>query len=393
MFNRKCALAFPLVLALSLPAFAGFSKNVTQEDALDGRVPVVVAAEGGGTILDFSETQETIKKVTIDDPSKVIVDYTSPLPVVRLFRGNIPAGDIPSVQKTQLTVVTQDSDKGYHTYIFSVTPSIKPAIYTKFVVGGVSRMKLTGVLASASSGATQAQRQQTLVDPQLKGRVRKYLQLTQAGMSERKAAKRAGISMALVQRLAVLGQGSVQVAQSLPTAQPSLLPVPVGPVPTSRSVAPTQPIEPPKMAQVLTPASVPKPSSKHKRKSRHDKQALSLKVVVQAVVAKVPERQPNPQSIALSDAKAKPAATVVPTKLAIAKVKPINHQTYANALLRGLVKARIDGKIRYGSNKWYSVNNAIRILRRDGSLSRAISVSGMKKDGFMKLLSDGGLAV
>ena len=118
MFNRKHALAFPLVLALSLPAFAGFSKNVTQEDALDGRVPVVVAAEGGGTILDFSETQETIKKVTIDDPSKVIVDYTSPLPVVRLFRGNISTDDIPSVKKTQLTVVTQDSDKGYHTYIF-----------------------------------------------------------------------------------------------------------------------------------------------------------------------------------------------------------------------------------------------------------------------------------
>jgi hypothetical protein len=111
MLSNKYVIALPLVLALSLPAVAGTSKNVTQEDALDGRVPVVVAAEGGGTVIDFGETGETIQKVSLDDPSKVIVDYSAPLPVIRLFRGNISSGDIPSVRKTQLTVVTQDSDK------------------------------------------------------------------------------------------------------------------------------------------------------------------------------------------------------------------------------------------------------------------------------------------
>lgn len=175
-------------------------------------------------------------------------------------------------------------------------------------------------------------------------------------------------------------------------------------MPTSGPVAPIQPIEPPKVAQIFTPAPIAKPLPKHKRRSRHDKQTPSSGAVAQVATAKVPEPQPEPISKIASTAKtadlpevsnpqAKPAATVVPAKPAIAKVKLINHQTYANALSRGLNQARIDGKIRYGSSKWYSVNGAIRILRRGGSLSRAIAVSGTKPDEFKRLLRDGGLVV
>ena len=255
----KYTLALPLALTLSLPALAGISKNVTQEDAAAGLVPVVVAAEGGGTILDFSETQETLLKVTLDDPSKVLVDYTTPLPVVRLFRGNIPAPDVPAVTKTQLTVVTQDPQKQYHTYIFSVLPSAKPATYTKFVIGGVSPNQKRGftdasnvsnVLSSTATGIRQAEQQQTLVDPALKGRVRKYLQLTQGGMSERKAATKAGVSLALVQRLAALGQASATVAQSGPAPTP--LAVPAAPVASSpiAQETPKPAVKPSKVAKV-----------------------------------------------------------------------------------------------------------------------------------------------
>lgn len=362
MLSNKYVIALPLVLALSLPAVAGTSKNVTQEDALDGRVPVVVAAEGGGTVIDFGETGETIQKVSLDDPSKVIVDYSAPLPVIRLFRGNISSGDIPSVRKTQLTVVTQDSDKQYRTYIFPVTPSSKPAIYTKFVVGGVTRKKSTGVITTTAFGVRQAENQRTLVDPALKGRVRRYLQLTQGGMSDRKAAKKAGISMSLARRLETLGQGSTQMAQALPVTQPSILPVPVVPV-LAKSV-PVKPLEPPKVAQVPVPSPVP-------------------------VASPSPSPSLTPEAKPKTEAQP-PRHKVVKT---LAKTKTINHQTYANALLKGLTKARLDGKIRYRSNQWYSVNSAIRALRWGGSLERAIALSGMKRDRFMQLLSDGGLVV
>jgi hypothetical protein len=412
MFSKRyaqsscVAFAFPLALTLSLPAVAGISKNVTQEDASEGRVAVAVAAEGGGTVIDFSETQETVKKVTLDDPSKVIVDYLAPLPVIRLFRGNIPLADIPSVKRTQLTVVTQDSDGQYRTYIFPVTPSAKPAVYTKFVVGGATSTKRsrdgTGV-ATTAFGIRQAERQQTLVDPLLKGRVRKYLQLTQAGMSDRQAAKRAGISMALVQRLDALGQGSTAIAQSLPAPNPSVLPVPVAPAPIGRSVAGSSlsKLEPPKAAWAPFPASnpapklpfQPQPESKQKQKPRlfeHGAQPSSPKgkdATPDQAVALNPA--PNPL---LSSAIAPPEAVRNrQLSASVRQKKTVSNQDYASALLRGLNKARLDGKIRYRSNQWYLVNGAIRMLKRGASLEKAISASGMHEESFKKLLSDGGI--
>ena len=403
MLTNRIVLALPLALTLSLPALAGISKNVTQEDAAEGRVSVIVAAEGGGTLLDFSETQETLLKVTLDDPSKVLVDYTTPLPVVRLFRGNIPAPDVPAVKQTQLTVVTQDAQKQYHTYIFSVLPSTKPATYTKFVIGGETQHQKRGftdasnvsnVLSSTATGIRQAEQQQTLVDPQLKGRVRKYLQLTQGGMSERKAAQKAGVSVALVQRLAALGQSSTTVAQSRPAPTP--LAVPVAPVASSSAarsgsditalVVPVAPVASSPIAQE-TPKPAVKPSkvAKVKSSSRAGKQQLVQTVIVYGRppepnwtpvvdLAKVTPTEPSPSVPAVKSPKAK-----------------ITHQDYATALLRGLNKARLEGKIRYGSKQWYSLNGSLRLLRRGSSLDKAIAASGIEHDQFMKLLSDGGM--
>ena len=411
---NKYTLALPLVLTLSLPALAGISKNVTQEDAAAGLVPVVVAAEGGGTILDFSETQETLLKVTLDDPSKVLVDYTTPLPVVRLFRGNIPAPDVPAVTKTQLTVVTQDAQKQYHTYIFSVLPSSKPAIYTKFVIGGETQtqkrggftdaLNVSNVLSSTATGIRQAEQQRTLVDPALKGRVRKYLQLTQGGMPQRKAAKKAGVSMALVQRLDELGQSAATVVQS--ASGPTLLAVPVAPVasrPAARSgseitalVVPVAPVvSSPIAPKTPKPAVKPSKVAKVKSSSKARRQPLvQTTQVAEGGRGNLPpahflivyNRPPEPNWTPVVDlAKATPAE---PTS-ATPKVK-VTHHDYATALLRGLNKARLDGKIRYGSKQWYSLNGSLRLLRRGASLNKAIAASGMKHDQFMKLLSDGG---
>jgi hypothetical protein len=399
------AVALPLALTLSLPAVAGISKTVTQEDAAEGRVAVVVAAEGGGTIVDFSETGETIKRVTLDDQSKVIMDYSAPLPVIRLFRGNIPPGDVPVVKQTQLTVVTEDSDKQYHTYIFPVTPSPKPAMYTKFLVGGASRKQGvsngSGLVTTAVSGIRQAERQRTLVDPQLKGRVRRYLQLTQSGMSDRQAAKRSGVSMALVQRLAVLGQGS-PMGRSRPAPDPSVLPVPAPPTPTRKLlvVDSLKGLESPGGAEATSPAPNPAPAfqSQTKREPKPKHEPRLFEHGPQPTPKKV---EGKPTSTATIDREPKPlwSSVIVPSGVVRAnRLSPSVQlkrmglkQDYANALQRGLNKARIDGKIRYGSNKWYQLNGAIRLLRRGSSLDKAISASGMQRDGFMKLLSDGGI--
>jgi hypothetical protein len=269
-----------------------------------------------------------------------------------------------SAKTTQLSVTTKGSDGDFRLYIFPVTTSSKPAVFTKFVIGGVSRKKGANTIATAAFGAKVAQQNKTLVDPKLKARVSHYVQLRSGGMSDREAAKRAKISMKLARRLDELGQGSTQVAQTLPVAQPSVLPVPVVPAPTRKSVAvrPDVTLEPPKVAlvSVSSPAPVASPSP-----------ALSPTPDVKPKTEAQPPRH-------------KPVKTS-------AKTKTINHQAYANALLKGLNKARLDGKIRYRSYQWYSVNSAIRALRWGDSLERAIGLSRLKRDRFMQLLNDGGM--
>ena len=142
-------------------------------------------------------------------------------PIVRLFRVKIPNPDIPSATTTQLTVVTQDRAGQWTSYIFPVTPVAKPSAISKFVIGGTTGVRRGAQLSkdpstSIASGLSVAQRRKLIVDPQLTGRVQMYLKYRQAGMSEAKAAQRAGISKALVQKLKSLAPQSV-------TAQPSQL--------------------------------------------------------------------------------------------------------------------------------------------------------------------------
>jgi hypothetical protein len=76
------SIPFPLTMALTAilvvsqisPSWASRVLRVTAQDALEGRVALVVHAEGGGVILDFSPLGETIRKISLDDPSQIVYD-------------------------------------------------------------------------------------------------------------------------------------------------------------------------------------------------------------------------------------------------------------------------------------------------------------------------------
>jgi hypothetical protein len=343
MLNKNL-LALPLSLLVALPAMAGISKNVSVEDALEGRVAVVVAAEGGGTNLDFSELDEDVLRVAIDDPSKIMIDFQTGMPMVRLFRANIATKDLPAVKTTQLSVTTKDREGRFHLYIFPVTASSKPATYTKFLIGGVTRKRGSNTIATAVIGKQVAQQNKTLVDPKLKARVAHYVQLRSSGMSDRKAATKAKISMALAQKLDSLGE-SAPITQAVPVRQS--VSIPVGPSPI-----------------VPIPKGKPQPPI---------------------------ETVPLPPSDPVSVTQVKPATTIASSpKIATAPQK-LDGQVYAGALLKGLNLQRLKGHIPYRSNKWYRVNGSIRALKRGKSLDYAIAISGLKKQRFLELLSDGGL--
>ena len=106
------------------------------------------------------------------------------------------------------------------------------------------------------------------------------------------------------------------------------------------------------------------------------------------VYARPPEPNWTPVVDLAKTAPTEPSPSVPAGKTPKAKA---THQDYATALLRGLNKARLEGKIRYGSKQWYSLNGSLRLLRRGSSLDKAIAASGIEHDQFMKLLSDGGM--
>jgi hypothetical protein len=236
--NRFLSPAIAVCLIYAPPSLAGGAKNVTVSDALNGRVPVIVSAEGGGVIIDLGQLDEDIEKATIDDQSKVIADTTKGIPVVRLFRANIPVKDVPSVKATQLLIVTKTKEGSWNTYIFPVSISSKPVAYTKFTVGGQAEVDIKSTIATAQVGFAQAQQKKTLVDPRLKGRVRIYLSHLRAGDSPGKARKKAGISKALSVKIDALGQGGRTKTISVSSSK---VPLPPPPQASTQQVLPPPP--------------------------------------------------------------------------------------------------------------------------------------------------------
>ena len=406
MFNKSMFVASALLAVLvgSSPALAGRVLRVTPEAALDGSVPLVVHSEGGGIILDFSPTGEVIEKISLDDPSKIVYDHClltkscgdHPSPTVRLFRSKgISFDDLPSVKATLLTVETLDKLGGWHSYIFPVTTSSAndPATINKVLIGGElpSRhpSRLRGDSASkdvgdsdqaepsyavVALGMRQAEQQHLLVDPTLKGRLQTYLQLINAGMSSQLASTKAGVSADLVQHLKDLGRQRVKeltAQQAISTEQ----------VPrNSETAKPKKHKEKKKKNPSDAVQSTSLPSDTDLLKSAASSDSSALPNSTTAIAYNKPP-EPNYEKPLIQNASAAVATRIT---------GPVDKMAYANALVRGLNKARLDGKIRYGSKQWRLVNGAVRLLRRGSSLDKAIAVSGMKHEGFMKLLSDGG---
>lgn len=221
----------PVFFTLS-PAWAGRVLRVSTEAAREGDVAISVHVENGGVLLDFSRTGEQIRKISIDSPVYVVVDHClvtkscseRPSPIFRLFRSSgINYPDIPLAKTTMLSVETTDSQGQYYSYPFSVTIGEGPSLVSKILIENEPSNTLAkdGTLSRNPDASTtiilgleEAVSKSILVDPQLKERIHYYIQLVKAGMNDKNAAQKAGISPELVTRLAQLGQDKLFAANS-----------------------------------------------------------------------------------------------------------------------------------------------------------------------------------
>lgn len=427
---KAFSLSFVLVAATLSPAWAERVLRVSVEQAQEGNVPIKVHVEGGGVLLDFAPTDERITKISLDDPSRIVVDHClvtkscsdRPSPIIRLFRSTgINFQDIPTAKTTMLSVETIDAQGNYNSYPFPVTIGMGRSLVSKILIGDDANESLfnSGSVtrnpasrATVALGVAEAESKSFLIDPQLKGRIRNYLALIESGMSSKKAAARAGISADLVARLVQLGQAKVWEAKAkqqrvawspnspdvAPTSRATVRPKNKTPnVRNSRSlvakdssrIAPLSAINPTPRATVR-----PKNKTQNVRESNSAIARRSSRIVSLPVVSPTPTIRPKNKTQNVRNTRslvAKQTSSIAPLpKLQVVAArkptyKPSKNHLQAAALVKGLIIAKREKKI--SSAVAAKVQDVIDNLRAGKDIATAAKRSGVRIDEIDKLLT------
>ncbi len=379
---RLVVKTFSLSLVLSVlafsPAWAQRVLRVSSAAAQEGKVPITVHVEGGGVLIDFAPTDERITKISIDDPSQIVVDHCLatkscneiPSPVIRLFRSSgINFQDIPTAKTTMLSVETIDAQGNYHSYPFPVTIGTGHSLVSKILIeqedasdslfntGTVARSRVTP--ATIALGVEEAEDKSFLKDPQLKARIRNYLALINSGMSSNKAAQRAGISADLVARLAQLGQAKVWSAEARQQS------VALRPNPTVVSSTP-----PTNVRDSSTPQNIQQPKSQIAKPT-----SLAAPLSKSPVTNSAPIITPLPKSPI--------------TATATSTYQPAKNHLQANALVKGLIIAKRQKSI--DNTIAAKVQDVIGNLRAGKDIDTAATRCGVDIDKINELLSLAGV--
>lgn len=142
IMNLSLALLVPLQTPALSQAVKNISVGVARGDT-DGGATITVWL-GHGLNLDFSPTGEIIRKVWLDDPSKMIVDFDGNIAgggakIIHLRRINpVNIPQLPTTASTLLTVVTEGVGGSTNLYSFKVTYGNGAPEYTTVRISGVT---------------------------------------------------------------------------------------------------------------------------------------------------------------------------------------------------------------------------------------------------------------
>lgn len=224
----SATLCLPIPAAIASPVK---TISTTQAQGKTSSLPTILVWSGSGTNLNFLPTGEQIQRVWLDDPSRITLDFDAPLcqgrdgracsrstaAIIHLKRINaVNWAGLPKSNTTLLTVVT-DGARGRQLYQFRVaygsgTPQYSTVEIQPNAIAASSRLPL-GNLRSKPLGLQNVERglqtaiRRRLVKPQapIVSRIRRFLVLSRSGVEVPLAAQKAGVSLALVNKLAYLG--------------------------------------------------------------------------------------------------------------------------------------------------------------------------------------------
>lgn len=413
----SCLLSAGLVNFLPNPAQADspVQKVLSSEaQGLNNTLSTITVWAGAGANLNFIPTGEIVKKVWLDDPSQIVLDFDGPMcmqaggedtcensaaTVVHLRRINtIKFPNLPQTASTLLSVITQTPRGERKLYQFRVAyGSGEPqhhtlAIYpdSQVPTGGTNGL-FQAQLQNVELGLQVAKARNLLGRSQgnqrLELRVQNFLTLVGAGTTPQIAAQQTGVSLRLISKLASLGTTSAQASQQIQSSAQNQ-----SENPAKTSVTTTQPrieLLPEKTVQLPTFAvnpSVVKPTN------------LTVRADKPPQVANTPTlKQPPVKKPLLTPARSKPSNLTTPKRSLIAAkstLNPIpNHPKQAiddaNATAFGLVVARQKGQIAPNTTTWKKAQGAIRQLRLGKSREEAARRSGIKVSILIQLIEWG----
>lgn len=234
-------LTFASVLSLytARPVLAAaLVQPIPISQAQDGGAAVSVWP-GSGTNIDFTRTGEVIQKVWLDDPSALTVDFDGSLgdsggfddggsqgagaSVIHLRRvTGISFPNLPRTASTLLSIVTQDSGGGHHLYQFQVNYGAGTPAYATVALmpdRSSSRAQTDGELVVGSSrmatlsdverGLQQAISQNIITSSSpVVARTQDFLARVRNGDPLQSATDGAGVSMAVISQLALMGMST-----------------------------------------------------------------------------------------------------------------------------------------------------------------------------------------
>lgn len=222
------AIAQPLMCSV-------FSK---QAQGSSGERQTVTVLPGVGTNVDFISTQEFVRKVWLDDFSRVTVDTDAPLcvspmnkdaafrqdsscnqgaKIVHLRRiEQLKIPHLPSTPTTLLSIVTEDQQQQTKLYEVQVSYNSKSPKCSRLSIKSEPTPQQTANSLPTANGNTSlgmveqglqvaVTRNLIVASSPLVPRVQNFLALVKQGTVEEVATKQAGISMMLVAKLRELG--------------------------------------------------------------------------------------------------------------------------------------------------------------------------------------------
>jgi hypothetical protein len=371
---------------------------------LTGELPTITVWAGAGANLSLIPTGEIIKKVWLDDPSQITLDFDGPMCMLAGESGESSCEDsaatvihlrrihqlkfpnLPRTASTLLSVISQTSSGERKLYQFRVAyGSGVPQYHTVSIypdsqaLPAVERDTLLQVQLQDIKRGLQVAKSRNLLgrsqgNQRLELRVQNFLALVSNGTTQRSAALQAGVSMALVSKLAELGttEPLTPATQTPAIPMPNRVPVitsdtgrqspsstnsarkPMPSSPTSRSIPRKQTEIASKLQQPLTIASPLK------------------KNVASSVLASRPERASTEKSRSLAQAP-----------------KWLQAIDDANAAAFGLIVAKHKGQINPNTLTWKKVQGAIRQMRLGKSRETAASLANIPVNVLTQLIEWG----